>query len=224
MKGKTPREFYEEVGLKNVLDRRSNAETKKEISYLKKFLSKEKRIRILDAACGTGRISLPLAEAGYNISGIDISPNLLGYAKKEALQKKLKINFVEGDIRALTFEDESFECILCLWSSFNEIYDLHDQIKTICEMKRVLCDGGKVLIEMAKPERHAKDFIKGNLNLIRKIGNVNYFRAYGIETMPGYSHNEKTLSNVMELSGVKNYRIFFDEFGGRERMLLQFNK
>lgn len=82
---------------------------------LKKFLPENKNIEILDAAGGTGRITLLLAKMGYSITLCDISPKMLEFAKqklyKEGVLDKLKI--CKCDIRNLHFSDESFDFVLC---------------------------------------------------------------------------------------------------------------
>jgi SAM-dependent methyltransferase len=81
-----------------------------------------KRSRILDVACGIGRHSIPLAERGYNVLGLDLSP--LFIAKANATAKALKVNsrakFRIADVREIASvlqTDELFNVILNLWSS-----------------------------------------------------------------------------------------------------------
>lgn len=57
-----------------------------DITFLKKHLSKNKNIKILDAAGGTGRITLPLAKARYKVTLCDISPRMLEVARKKMLK------------------------------------------------------------------------------------------------------------------------------------------
>ena len=55
--------------------------------------------RILDLGCGNGRHSINLAKLGFNVTGLDLSSNLLSIAKQEAERQKIKIDFVEADMR-----------------------------------------------------------------------------------------------------------------------------
>ena len=82
---------------------------------LKKYLPKSKNARILDAAGGTGRITLPLAKMGYSVTLCDISPAMLAVAKQKMLRKEVtdKVKILECDIRKLYFADESFDFVLC---------------------------------------------------------------------------------------------------------------
>jgi len=82
---------------------------------LKEHLPENKDAKILDAAGGTGRITLPLARMGYTVTLCDISPAMLNVAreklKKEGLLGKLEI--LECDVRKLDFPDESFDLVIC---------------------------------------------------------------------------------------------------------------
>jgi len=78
--------------------------------------------KILDVSCGIGRHSIPLAERGYSVLGLDLSP--LFMAKATSMAKARKVNprakFRVADVRKLTSvlrTDERFNVILNLWSS-----------------------------------------------------------------------------------------------------------
>ena len=77
---------------------------------------------ILDLACGIGRISIPLAENGYNVVGIDISPSYIQraneYAKKDGVSDKTR--FVIGDMRkvaSILSDISRFDAIVNMWTS-----------------------------------------------------------------------------------------------------------
>src|SRR5438132_891849 len=54
---------------------------------------------VLELGCGTGRVAVPLAEAGLEVTGVDLSAGMLAVAKKRAGKSTLKC--VEGDMRAV---------------------------------------------------------------------------------------------------------------------------
>lgn len=77
---------------------------------------------ILDTACGTGNISIPLAEKGYEVWGVDISEDMLTIAENKARNKKLKNRFVCQDITKLDI-NRKFDCVLCMCDGVNYILD-----------------------------------------------------------------------------------------------------
>jgi len=93
---------------------------------LKKYLPKNKNAKILDAAGGTGRITLPLAKMGYSVTLCDISPMMLDVAKQKMLREEVfdKVKILECDIRKLYFADESFDFVLCWDGSIEAVKEL----------------------------------------------------------------------------------------------------
>jgi SAM-dependent methyltransferase len=69
--------------------------------------------RVLDLACGTGRHSHELARRGFDVVGVDISPDLLAIAEADAGAESLATSFVAGDLRELDFDAE-FDFVLNL--------------------------------------------------------------------------------------------------------------
>lgn len=69
--------------------------------------------RVLDLACGIGRHSLELRRRGFEVVGVDISPDLLEIAGGEAQLKHLDVEFMEADLRELDLRDE-FDLVLSL--------------------------------------------------------------------------------------------------------------
>lgn len=57
--------------------------------------------RIVDLGCGTGEITIRLANAGYDVTGVDISTDMLTCASEKALQKNISVNWVHQDITKL---------------------------------------------------------------------------------------------------------------------------
>ena len=217
---KSAEDFYKAFGAKSLAVRKSDKNTKKELSYLKKILSKDKRI--LDLACGYGRFTIPLAKQGYLVEGFDISPTLLRTARKKSKDEKLNLKFRKGDMRKLPYKDGSFDIIICMWSAFVELHRKQDQFKAVKEMLRVLDENGFALLDLPKFPKQS-ELLK--FPWIKKIkNNIVYGSIDGKEHNPHYLHTKKTLSDLMKKVGVKKYKIFFDDFGGRERLLLRFWK
>ena len=101
-----------------------------------------KGTKILDVGCGSGIYSMQLAEMGYKVTGIDISVEMLKKAQDKALEKGLDIDFIEMDVYNLTFEEDSFDGVFSM-AAFEFI---HDDLKAIDEMFRVLKVGGQMMI------------------------------------------------------------------------------
>ena len=54
---------------------------------------------VLELACGTGRVAIPLARAGFQVAGIDVAQAMLDQARKKAAAEDLDVQWIYGDIR-----------------------------------------------------------------------------------------------------------------------------
>ena len=105
----------------------------------------DKSVRILDAGGGTGRITLPLAKLGYQVTLSDLSPGMLTIAgeklRKEGLVNKVEIK--EADISSMPFSDETFGLVICLHCPFCNA----DSLEAAKELSRVLKRGGVIVVD-----------------------------------------------------------------------------
>jgi len=96
------KQWYVEL-FRNYADRYENEPytkgTKGEVDFIEKEIRYNKKAKILDLGCGTGRHSIELARRGYRVTGIDLSPAMLARAKKNAARTGVKVSFIKADAR-----------------------------------------------------------------------------------------------------------------------------
>jgi SAM-dependent methyltransferase len=109
-----------------------------DLELLKGYLPEDRDAKILDAAGGTGRITLPLAKMGYSVTLCDISPKMLDVAKQKMIRERVsdRVKILECNVRSLPFPDESFDFVLC-WDGM---------VEATKEFARVVKKGGKISI------------------------------------------------------------------------------
>ena len=100
----------------------------------------EEKLRVLDVGVGTGFLSLPLAELGHDVVGVDLSEGMLSAARKKAKERGLNLDLRIGDAEALDLEDESFDAVISRWV----LWTLPNPEKAVREWRRVVNPGGKV--------------------------------------------------------------------------------
>jgi SAM-dependent methyltransferase len=100
---------------------------------------------LLDAPCGFGRHAIPLARAGYRVTGVDRSQILLDDARRRAGGERWP-KFVRADYRELPFADASFDAAINLFTSLGYLGDEED-VKVLAGIRRVLRPGGRLVIE-----------------------------------------------------------------------------
>ncbi len=105
--------------------------------------------RILDVATGTGDLAFTLQKLDpASITGADMAEEMLVIARKKAIKKKLKIDFILADSEEMPFKSHSFEIITVAFGVRN-----FENLKAgLSEMHRVLCKGGRLyILEFSTP-------------------------------------------------------------------------
>jgi demethylmenaquinone methyltransferase / 2-methoxy-6-polyprenyl-1,4-benzoquinol methylase len=107
--------------------------------------------RVLDACCGTGDLALADARAGGQVTGLDFSERMLERARR----KGPALEWVQGDLLALPFEDGSFDAATVGFG----VRNVEDIPTALRELRRVLRAGGRVgVLEITRPSGFLRHF------------------------------------------------------------------
>jgi SAM-dependent methyltransferase len=101
--------------------------------------------RVLDLGCGAGRTTLPLIRAGFEVIGIDISEAMITAARNLASEQGLPAQFEVGDALKLQFGNNTFDQVIFSNQGWTQIPGTKNRIRALCEIRRVLVDGGVLL-------------------------------------------------------------------------------
>jgi ubiquinone/menaquinone biosynthesis C-methylase UbiE len=100
--------------------------------------------RVLDVPCGQGRHAHLLAEAGYDVDGLDYSADLLAVARKRGTARNLR--YTRGDMRKLPSGwGRRFDAVVNLFTSFGFFAHPSDDARVVREFARVLKPGGVLI-------------------------------------------------------------------------------
>jgi SAM-dependent methyltransferase len=214
------RSFYAQLGADGLANR-TRAEWDEMIAAAV-IESLPDRAHVLDVGCGYGRISLPLARAGHEIEGLDLSPNLIEAARAAAAAEGLAVGFTLGSMTSLPYAADSFDAVVCLWSAFHELLEEDEQVRTVAEMWRVLRPGGFALIEGRLYEEPSAAEIESG----ERRGpdhRVDWGLVEGILN-PHYRHDRRSLRRICEVAGAERFQVFERDWGGRQRLFLRLDK
>ena len=111
---------------------------------------------ILELGCGTGRFTIPLAQQGLEITGLDIAPEMLAAARRKA--GALPIQWVEADARYFQL-NRQFKFIFESGGTFMHMLSNDDQLAFLAHVRRHLAPGGRFVISLffPHPERMRTD-------------------------------------------------------------------
>ncbi len=107
---------------------------------------------VLELGCGTGNLTVPLArlgvELGFEMIGIDKSPDMLSVAKRKASQENLpEIMFLQGDMRSFELYG-TVDSIVCICDGMNYIIREHDMLCVFALVKNYLNPGGAFIFDL----------------------------------------------------------------------------
>jgi ubiquinone/menaquinone biosynthesis C-methylase UbiE len=117
---------------------------RQEVARLMEVMGLASGARVLDVPCGQGRHAHLLAEAGFDVDGLDYSPQLLQLAKRRGTGARLR--YTRGDMRTLpTRWTGRFDAVLNLFTSFGFFTEPADDRRVLAEFARVLAPGGALI-------------------------------------------------------------------------------
>ncbi|HSN76874.1 MAG TPA: methyltransferase domain-containing protein [Anaerolineae bacterium] len=107
---------------------------------------------LLELGCGTGRLLLPLARAGYAITGVDMSPRMLevAQAKVDAAGLGDRITLVQADMRQVELAQQYRLAFIAI-NSFMHLLTMEDQIQALRTWRNLLLPGGLLIIDVFNP-------------------------------------------------------------------------
>jgi 2-polyprenyl-3-methyl-5-hydroxy-6-metoxy-1,4-benzoquinol methylase len=140
--------------------------TSQEIDFIEQEIGFDKKKRILDVGCGTGRHAVELAKRGYTVTGVDLSESQLKRAREKAAEAGVSIRFEQGDARRLDWTNE-FDVVLILCEAGFALMETDEMNFAILQSAaRALRSGGICIVTTLNalfPLAHSiEEFINSN--------------------------------------------------------------
>jgi D-alanine-D-alanine ligase len=134
------------------------------------------RDRVLDLCCGQGRHALELARRGFrDVTGVDMSPYLIGLARRRARATGASVRFLESDAREWRLSGERFHCVAILGNSFGYFDRREDDALLLRRARESLGTNGRLVLELvdgdwqrAHFERRSWEWLEGRVLVCRE--------------------------------------------------------
>jgi SAM-dependent methyltransferase len=152
--------------------------------------------RVLDLGCGTGNHAIPLARRGYTVSGVDLSEEMLGIARRKALEARVELALHEGDARTARLGTQ-FDAALLMFAVLGYQRTNEDVLATLRTARVHLRDGGMLVLDVwygpgvlrdppgegvrtiQTPDGPLERKVSGSLDVRRQLCTVEYELAGG---------------------------------------------
>ena len=180
------------------------------------------RGRVLNIGCGAGREAFALAEAGFEVVGIDVAPGMIAAAKSYAQMSGIKVYFEIKDATALDYPSQSFDYVWISVGVYSHIPTRQLRIDTLRRIKDLLMPNGIVFFSVGYKgnsllprvslysafRRIAKPILKKRLHSEPGDMLVPYVSLEGTPSKLCYVHLFKDSSEVLEeitLAGLEGF-------------------
>jgi SAM-dependent methyltransferase len=127
----------------------------RDVAFHVELLRRLRPRRVLELACGSGRVTFPLAEAGFDVVGLESSDAMLDEAerKRRDLSPAVRdrVRLVHGDMR-FWHADEPFDVIVTPCGSVCHLLDVEDRLATWRTARANLAPGGRFAVDVPMPD------------------------------------------------------------------------
>lgn len=190
--------------------------------------------RCVECACGTGSITLPLKKAGYQMTGVDLSEDMLERAMERARSQGLMIPFVRQDMAKLQVP-RRVDCVLATCDGVNYLTEPHQARAFFSAAFQALKPGGALIFDLSTPEKLAHtlgnntlfsdeeeiayiwqnawdeegQLVEMNLSIFQRQADGRYLRFE--EGQIQRAHSRQELTAWLEAAGFENIA-FFGEY------------
>lgn len=119
---------------------------------------------IVDVACGTGELSIRLAEEGYSVTGVDLSEDMLVIAQQKALDRNSSLSLFQQDMAQLDLQRE-YDLITIFCDSLNYLEKEEDVIHTFGHVHKHLKQEGLFLFDVHSLYKMSQIFMNQTFTL-----------------------------------------------------------
>lgn len=151
------------------------------------------------------------------MTGVDLSENLISYARGYAAEIGLEIQFDVGSVMSIPHPDASFDKVICRWGAFNHLLTPPDQITALNEMYRVLKADGLGFIEMGDGEwkKYRQIIESAGYGHDNRVWNTQFKESKPPNVI--YIHDRQSLLRIAEKSEFEKYRVKFQNINHKRR-------
>ena len=171
---------------------------------------------VLELGCGTGRITMALAEAGKRITGLDLSERMLERAvKKRAalrVEARERLHLVQGNMAGFDL-GEKFRLVIIPFRPFQHLLEVHQQINCLECVRKHLAPGGRLILDVFQTDaERMHDPVHMRETLVTEYSTTDGRRVKISERVAAF-HRAEQINDVEMIFSVKHT-------GGREERLV----
>lgn len=171
---------------------------------------------VLDLCCGPGRFSTALAARGFDVTGVDRTAFLLAKARQRARQEKLRVEWVQSDMRDFR-RANTYDFVLSMFTSFGYFDKAADDLRVLKNIFASLRAGGSLIMDLLGKEILARILLDTRVERL----DDNHFMACECEVFDDWSR-VRNVWTVIQDGKPHVFKFHHTVYSGVElRMLLE---
>lgn len=152
------KDWFDSPLYEKIYANRDEEEARRLASFIAKVAPNTHYTKLLDLGCGRGRHSLNLAELGYSVTGIDLSPAAIEKANQNAADANLDINFKVADMRERL--GQQFDIVVNLFTTFGYFESDQENESVIKNVAEMLKPGGLFFLDFMNVTRSVNELVE----------------------------------------------------------------
>jgi len=167
--------------------------------------------KIIEPACGTGRLIIPLARSGYDCSGFDLNEHALSYLKDKLIRNKLRADIFRGDMTDFEIKRKKYDAAYCTVDTFRHLLTERQAVQHLLNVSKTLRKNGIYILGLHLiPEQGISDKItrwtakRGRLTVkttmeMLKLDNVNRTETLKVILNPKTKYINEKYESIYKL-------------------------
>ncbi|MFC1746289.1 class I SAM-dependent methyltransferase [Candidatus Riflebacteria bacterium] len=149
--------LYDDFRQRTVFGNIPEEHARSDVDFLTSELALLPGHKVLDLFSGTGRHSIELSRRGFDVVGVELNAQYVGFANDRAKEAGVTPQFITGDVRKVPF-GMSYDAAIIMWMSFG-YFDDKDEIAVLDRIYSALKPGGRFALEIMNRDFLVREFI-----------------------------------------------------------------
>ena len=124
---------------------------------------------LLDIGCGTGNHSIRLAERGYDVTGVDLSPDMIELARRKTADRGIRASFTTGDMRTVSL-GRTFDVAVIMFAVLGYCVEDADVAAALANVKRHLRPGGLLVLDVWNKDTVEREGARDRISVTDESG------------------------------------------------------
>lgn len=156
---------------------------------------------VLELGCGTGRVTIPMAEMGIDVTGVDISPAMVCKLKEKAANSGVILKSHVMDMRHLRL-DQNYQLVVIPYRGFQSLMDVEGQEKCLNSIHRHIEHGSKVIVDMFVPSRELFDQYDDISYQVKEISNCASRVVSTVWHRSNFNRHNQTIETCLKIESI----------------------